>query len=320
MAARAPLPPEHPRRDGGHTVRRVAGDTPPRSRAAARPPDDGMPTRAAVRGHAYYADQARRALGISVEPRLAEVPFPIIHAALGVAACAVAVALRPGAVGLAGSVVGVTALCFVTGLVLAAYDRFVYPAEHRPAVEAIALPVAALGAFSLILAGTVDIRTRLVAAAVTVAVCGGLPHLGGLRASGREGWGGRFLRDAAAIAVLVPVLLASASGNLPLGLRVAVALVGVGLVTLDGLRTEETRLRHTAALAALTAVVVTGAMVAVDRAVATPGAAAAVTLVIWYGVRGMVASAVIPPRRLSSVAEHLAVVAIALFGLYWVTR
>jgi hypothetical protein len=42
--------------------------------------------------------------------------------------------------------------------------------------------------------------------------------------------------------------------------------------------------------------------------------------VIWYGVRGIVAGAVIPPRRLASVAEHLAVVAIALFGLYWVTR
>src|ERR1017187_10658083 len=157
MAARAPLPPEHPTRDGGHTVRRVAGDTPPQSRAAARPRDDGMPTRAAVRGHAYYADQARRALGISAEPRLAEVPFPIIHAALGVAACAVAVALRPGAVGLIGSVIGIAALCLVTGLALAAYDRFVYPAEHRPAVEAIGLPRGALRPLSLGLLRTDDI-------------------------------------------------------------------------------------------------------------------------------------------------------------------
>jgi len=318
MAARAPLPPEHPKGDGGHSARRRGGDAPPRSRRAGVP-EEGLRTGGGARGHAYYAEQARRALGISSEPRLAEVPFPIIHAALGVAACAVAVALRPGAVGLFGSVVGVTALCLMTGLALTAYDRFVYPPEHRPEVEAIALPVAALGAFFLVLAGTIDIRTRLVAAAITVAVCGGLPHLGGLRASGREGWGARFLRDAAAIAVLVPVLLASASENLPLGLRVAVALVGIGLVTLDGLQTE-TRLRHTAVLAALTAAIVTGAMVAVDWAVVTPGVAAAVTLVIWYGVRGIVAGAVIPPRRLSSVAEHLAVVAIALLGLYWVTR
>lgn len=313
MAVRGPLPPEHPRRG-------AAGAAPPRRRAAGIPYQNGLPTRPAARGHAYYAAEARRALGISAEPRLADVPFPIIHAALGVAACAVAVALRPGAVGLVFSVVGVAGLCAVTGAALAGYDRLVYPPEHRPSLESIALPVAALGAFSLVLAGTLDIRTRLVAAAIAVAVCGGLPHLGGLRAAGREGWGARFLRDAAAIAVLVPVLLASASQNLPLGLRVGVALVGVGLVTLDGLQSEETRRRHAFTLATLTSVVVTGAMVAVDWAVVTPGVVAAITLVIWYGTRGVADSAVFPPRRLSSAAEHLVVVAIALFGLYWVTR
>jgi hypothetical protein len=248
------------------------------------------------------------------------VPFPIIHAALGVAACAVAVALRPGAVGLVGSVVGVSVLCAVTGAGLAVYDRLVYAPELRPSLESIALPVAALGAFSLVLAGTLDIRTRLVAAVITVLVCGGLPHLGGLRAAGREGWGARFLRDAAAIAVLVPVLLASASQNLPLALRAGVALIGVGLVTLDSLQSEETRRRHVYSLAALTSVVVTGAMIAVDWAVVTPGIVAAVTLVIWYGTRGVADSAVFPPRRLGGVVEHLVVVAIALIGLYWVTR
>jgi hypothetical protein len=237
-----------------------------------------------------------------------------------VAACAVAVALRPGAVGLKGSVIGVTSLCLVTGIVLAVYDRVVYSTEHRPSIEGIALPVAALGAFSLVLAGTVDIRTRLVAAAVAVGTCGGLPHLVGLRASGREGWGGRFLRDAAAIAVLVPVLLASASETLPLELRVGVALVGLGLVTLDGLQSEDTRRRHSFTLAALTSVVVTGAMVGVERLVSTPGVVAGVTLVIWYGMRGVADNAVFPPRRLWSAVEYLVVVAIALLGLSWVTR
>jgi hypothetical protein len=251
---------------------------------------------------------------------LADVPFPIIHAALGVAACAVAVALRPGAVGLAASVIGVTALCAFTGVVLAVYDRLVYPPDLRPALESIALPVAALGAFSLVLAGTIDIRTRLVAAVITVATCGGLPHLGGLRAAGREGWGGRFLRDAAAIAVLVPVLLAAASENLPLGLRVAVALIGLGLVTLDGLHSEDKRRRHAYTLAALTAAAVTGAMVLVDWVLVTPGVVAAVTLVIWYGARGVADSAIFRPRRPASALEHLVVVAIALCGLFLVTR
>jgi hypothetical protein len=73
-------------------------------------------------------------------------------------------------------------------------------------------------------------------------------------------------------------------------------------------------------LAALTSVVVTGAMIAVDWAVVTPGIVAAVTLVIWYGTRGVADSAVFPPRRLGGVVEHLVVVAIALIGVYWVTR
>lgn len=313
MAVKGPPPPERPRRG------RLTAPSP--RRRAADPPESDASARQALRGHAFYADEARRALGISTtEPRLADVPFPIIHAALGVAACAVAVALRPGAVGLLGSVVGVAALCAVTGGALALYDRLVYPAPLRPTLEFIALPVAALGAFSLVLAATLAIETRLVAAVVTVAVCGGLPHLGGLRASGREGWGARFLRDAAAIAVLAPVFLAAASTALPLGLRVAVTAVGVVLVTLDGLQSEAIPRGHAWALALLTAVVVTGALVGVVRALSTPGVVAAVTLVIWYGTRGVAASTVYPPRRLSGAVEHLAVAAIALCGVYLVAR
>jgi hypothetical protein len=313
MVVKGPPPPERPRRDGLTTA--------PRRRRALAPPESDTSARSPARGHAFYADEARRALGIpTTEPRLADVPFPIIHAALGVAACAVAVALRPGAVGLVGSVLGVAALCAVTGAALALYDRLVYPAPLRPTLESIALPVAALGAFSLVLAATVAIETRLVAAVVTVAVCGGLPHLGGLRASGREGWGARFLRDAAAIAVLAPVFLAAASTALPLGLRAAVTAVGVVLVTLDGLQSEEIPRRHAWALALLTAGVVTGALVGVLRVLSAPGVVAAVTLVIWYGTRGVAASTMYPPRRLSGAMEHLAVAAIALCGVYLVAR
>ena len=236
------------------------------------------------------------------------------------AACAAAVALRPGAVGLTGSVIGVSSLCLVTGAALAVYDWRVYPADQRPALEGIALPVAALGAFALVLAGTLDIRTRLVAAAITVAVCGGVPHLGGLRSTGREGWGARFLRDAAAILVLVPVLLAAASQTLPLPLRAAVALVGVGLVTVDGLQSEKTPRHHKVLLAVLTSLVVTGAMVGIDQAVTTPGVVAGATLVVWYGTRGVAENAAFTPRRWWSALEYLGVLAIALIGLHWVVR
>lgn len=268
------------------------------------------------RGHAYQADQARRALGISgdVSP-LASVPFPIIHAALGVAACAVAVALRPGLVGLEGSVIGVSVLCVASGVVLAVYDRLVYPPQARPPVEEVALPVAALCAFSLVLAANVQLGPRLLAAAVTVVVIGGLPHLGGLRATGHEGWGTRLLRDAAGIAVLVPVLLAGASDGLPLQVRAAVVLVGAGLVTLDGLQTELMTRRHAVILAAVVGVAVAAAIVAVDRLALGTGERAAVTLIAWYGARGVAGGTGGWPDRLRGVAEYAVVMAIALLAL-----
>jgi hypothetical protein len=278
-------------------------------------PEGGRP-----RGHAWHAEQARRALGLAAEPKLAAIPYPVVHAALGVAGCAAAVALRPGAVGLRGTVIGIGSLCFATALTLAVYDRLVYPAPLRPPLEEIALPVAALGAFSLVLAGTIDVTTRLVAAAVTISIWGGLPHLGELRAAGREGWALRFLRDAASIAVLVPVLLASTSGSLPLLLRAAVVLVGTGLVTVDGLRSEAMPRRHSYALAAATGALVSGVMVVADAAGAAPGVAAAATLAVWYGLRGAAGSAVVPPRRMGTALEHLAVVVVALGGLYWLGR
>jgi hypothetical protein len=272
---------------------------------------------APARGHAWHAQQARRALGVAAEPGLAAIPFPIVHAALGVAGCAAAVALRPGAVGLRDTVLGVSALCVATAVILAVYDRLVYPVELRPPLEEIALPVAALGAFSLVLAGTIDLTTRLVAAAATVAIWGGLPHLGEVRAAGREGWLPRFLRDAASIAVLVPVLLASTSGALPLALRAGVVLVGAGLVTLVGLRADAMPRRYSYPLAAAAAVLVSGVMLADAADGASPGVAAAVTLAVWYGLRGVAGSAVVPPRRVGTALEHVAVVLVALGGLYW---
>jgi hypothetical protein len=230
------------------------------------------------------------------------------------------VALRPGAVGLRGTVIGVGTLCISTALMLTVYDRLVYPAELRPPLEEIALPVAALGAFALVLAGSIDITTRLVAAAVTIAIWGGLPQLGELRAAGRGGWALRSLRDAASIAVLVPVLLASTSEALPLTLRAAVVVVGTGLVTIDGLRSEAMPRRHAYLLSVAAGVIVAGVMLLADTAGASPGVAAAVTLAVWYGVRGVAGSVVIPPRRLGAALEHVVVVAVALIGLYWLGR
>jgi len=116
------------------------------------------------------------------------------------------------------------------------------------------------------------------------------------------------------------VLLAAASQTLPLPLRAAVALVGVGLVTVDGLQSEKTPRHHKVLLAVLTSLVVTGAMVGIDQAVTTPGVVAGATLVVWYGTRGVAENAAFTPRRWWSALEYLGVLAIALIGLHWVVR
>ncbi|HKR98012.1 MAG TPA: hypothetical protein VJU79_00730, partial [Candidatus Dormibacteraeota bacterium] len=97
------------------------------------------------RGHAYLAQQARAALGVTVEPqRLAELPLPLVHTALGAAVCAVAVLIRPQVLGFGRSAIASGALAVFTAVVLTGYDRAVYPPDRRPALTSTALPVAAV--------------------------------------------------------------------------------------------------------------------------------------------------------------------------------
>ncbi|MGI8846942.1 MAG: hypothetical protein ACR2GX_01550 [Candidatus Dormibacteria bacterium] len=268
------------------------------------------------RGHAYHADQARRALGINSEIHtLADVPLPIVHAALGVAACAVAVALRPGVVGLRASVAAVGVLALATGAILAGYDRLVYPPGRRPSIEAVALPVAALVSFALVLAGTLQLGARLAAGAVAVLVVAGVPHLGGLRATGREGFLTRFFRDAAGVAVLIPVFLAGVSSALPPWIRLGIVVVGVSLVTLDGLLLDAMRRRHSGAVAVAVAAVMAGCIGVIGSLGGGDGTRAAVTLILWYGVRGVGATLMTRPRRWGLLMEYAAVVAIAMVAV-----
>ena len=269
-------------------------------------------------GHAYHAEQARRALGISGDIHiLSDVPLPIVHAALGIAACAVAVAIRPGAVGLRTSVIGIGALALVTGAVLIGYDLVVYPRERRPGLEGTALPVAALVAFALVLAGTLELPQRVVAGAVAVAVIGGMPHLGGLRAAGREGWITRLLRDLAGVAVLVPVLLAGVAAELPLTMRLAILVGGVTVVTFDGLRTEELSGFRALGLSFLVAGAVAAVVQASGAVTAGAGTRAALAMLLWYGLRGIASGLATGRRRFAVIAEYGFVVAVALVALRW---
>ena len=248
------------------------------------------------RGNAFYADSARSALGLGGEVHsLADVPLPLVHTALGMAVCAVVAALRPQVLGLRTSLIVCGALALATAVTLVLYDRLVYRRDLRHAAAATALPMAAIGAFVAVLAGTGDLLLRLPAGLVAVLVVGGIPHLGGLRAAGREGTATRLLRDGTGVVVLAPLLLTAYDSDLATAASAAVAGGAVLLVSVDALLTEELYGRVAVAGAVLIAAIMAG-LVFVLPASGRDTVRAALLLVVWYGLRGL-AGALLTRRR-----------------------
>ncbi len=273
------------------------------------------------RGPAFLADEARRALGVALEPRpLAEIPPPLVHTAFGVAVCAVAVLVRPEALGLARSAMASAALAVVTAVVLGAYDAAVYPRERRPGLDTLALPVAAVAAFATVLAGVSQLGIRIAAGLVAALVVGGVPQLVGRQAAGRSGFAGRLLRDLAGAAVLAPALVAAASPLLAVAPRLALAAAVAFLVSFDALRTEHLGGGRSVTVALAVAVVLGAAAYLVGPSSATAGLRAAALLVLWYGLRGIGGSLAMPTVRRGAlvVAEHTVFVAVAAAALRWV--
>ncbi len=263
------------------------------------------------RGNAFYAETARAALGISGEVHsLADVPLPLVHTALGMAVCAVVAALRPQVLGLRTSVTVCGALALATAVTLVLYDRLVYGRDLRHAAAATALPMAAIGAFVAVLAGTGDLLLRLPAGLIAALVVGGIPHLGGLRAAGREGTATRLLRDGTGVVVLAPLLLAAYDSNLSSAASAAVAGVSVLLVSTDALLTEELHGRVAVASATLIAAVMSG-LVFLLPASGRDTIRAALLLVIWYGLRGLVAAVLTRRGSLGLIIEYGLFVAVA---------
>ena len=267
--------------------------------------DDRPPRR---RGNAFYAESARAALGIGGEVHtLADVPLPLVHTALGVAVCAVVAALRPQVLGLRASVIACGLLAIATALTLTAYDRLVYGRDLRNAAAATALPVAAIAAFVVVLGGTGDLVVRAPAAIVAALIVGGIPHLGGLRAAGREGTATRLLRDGAGIVVLAPLLLAAFDGPLRVGAAAGLAGSAVLLVSVDALLTEALMGRVAVAGALLIAALMSGLVFVLPDA-HRDTIRAALVLLVWYGLRGIVAELLSRGRR-SQILEYGAFVA-----------
>lgn len=265
---------------------------------------DNRPPPRRSRGHAFYAESARVALGIGADVHtLADVPLPMVHTALGIAVCAVVAALRPQVLGLRASVIACGSLALATALTLTLYDRLVCGRDLRHALAATALPVAAIAAFLVVLGGTSELVLRAPAGLIAALVVGGIPHLGGLRAAGREGTATRLLRDGAGIAVLAPLLLAAFDGPLSTPASAALCGSGVLLVSIDALLTEE--LRGGAAVAG--GVVVAAIMTGLVFLVPTTGRdaiRAALLLVLWYGVRGLAVALLSRGSRRALIVEY----------------
>ncbi len=263
------------------------------------------------RGNAFYADSARSALGLGGEVHsLADVPLPLVHTALGLAVCAVVAALRPQVLGLRASLTVSGALALLTAITLVLYDRLVYGRDLRHAVAATALPMAAIGAFVAVLAGTGDLVLRLPAGLVAALVVGGIPHLGGLRAAGREGTATRLLRDGTGVVVLAPLLLAAYNSDLSLAASAAVAGGAVLLVSVDALLTEELHGRVAVAGAILIAAFMAG-LVFVLPTTGRDTARAGLLLVVWYGLRGLAAALLTRSRHRGLIVEYAFFVAVA---------
>jgi hypothetical protein len=103
--------------------------------------------------------------------------------------------------------------------------------------------------------------------------------------------------------VLAPLLLAAFDGPLPIGAAAGLCAAGVLLVSVDALLTEALQGRVAVAGALAIAAIMAG-LVFVLPAAHRDTVRAALILVIWYGLRGVVAELLRRGRRRSLLLEY----------------
>lgn len=275
-----------------------------------------------LRGPAYHAAQARRALRPIADPRsFGGLPLPLVHIALGLAASAVLLLIQPGVMPAPAAAVFATVVAVATAAALILYDRLVYAAEIRPGWEGAALPTAAIAAFATVLIAGAHLPLRLAAAAASALIIAVVPQLAGLRAVGREGRFIRLARDAAGLVVLIPLLVAAVSATeLSLSLRCAAVAAAVTLVSVDGLRSEALAPPRALGGALVVGVVLGGATAAASHWGEGSAASSASLLLLWYLVRGSVGGLAMGRRPVWVLAEYGAVTIAALVALRIVSR
>jgi hypothetical protein len=236
-------------------------------------------------GHAYYADQARRALGVGMERLLPRVPAPVFHGLVGGAVAATAVLARPQAVGRRTGALLDLVLAGICALTIVYYDRLVCSREARPGLGGGVLPAAAILGLAVALSGIEDVRLGAAAVLAAAAVIGVVPHLSALAAAGIDSWWLRALREVARLAVMIPVCLAGASA-LPLRIRAPIVFAGALATAHDTIRGEGTG-RWRSLLGAFAVAVLCAAATMGATRVSSQAAGGAVLLFIWHGLRGM---------------------------------
>jgi hypothetical protein len=261
-------------------------------------------------GHAFHAQQARRALGIHLDHPLARLRTPFFHFVIGALVAGMAVLARPQRVGVPLAA-GLDAVLAVLGVAAVfTYDRLFCPPEARPGLESGALPTAALMGEAIVLAGTTDVQLWVPAVVVAALVIAAAPHLSAMRAMGRDGALLRLAGDAAGVAVMVPVVIAACSSANGV-VRGMVVAVGSFLTVVDAVHTE-----RAARLRVLLGALVVALAVSLSIIPATQGggqvpAAGAILLVLWYGLRGIAVAAGAARLSRGVLAEYGAFVAVA---------
>ena len=152
-------------------------------------PEEGGPPAPRRTGHAFYADEARRALGIVREIRavaVARVPAPLFHGAVGAGVAVTAVLVRPQATGWVLSIALDIILAVLTALAIIHYDLVLCEEETRPGPDSFILPVAAVISLAVSLAGRTDLRVNALAALIGTGVIVAAPHLAAMPAAGQE--------------------------------------------------------------------------------------------------------------------------------------
>jgi hypothetical protein len=256
------------------------------------PPDGGEPDAGSGprrTGHAFYADEARRALGIVREIRavtVARVPAPVFHGAVGAGVAVTAVLVRPQSTGWVLSTALDVMLAVLTALAIIHYDLVLCPEGTRPGPDSFILPVAAVISLAVALAGSTDLRVDALAVLIAAGVIVTAPHLAAMRAAGQETPPLRQLREVTAVLVCVPAVLAGAAPGLSWWVRGAVVLLGTTAGAYDAVRADGVPWRRTA-LAALAAGLATALTAAAAGGLFGQAAIAMSLLLLWYGLRGL---------------------------------